>query len=319
MTLGINTEPAGGDFLPVLKYNADAGKLLRQDRVQDQTGNFQTVEREMPAGSRFAIDFGAIEVGWALFTAGQAPAFAMVPLGGPRPERPAQTYREGFRTRVWSPELGLREMSATSKTLVGAIDEVHVMFEGTPEAQAGQIPIVTLVGTRPITIQTPKGKKTTWRPDFQISGWMARIAEMGDRTVPAPAPRGTQAAQTFQQPPSQQPPAAQPQQWQQPQAAQAQQWQQPQATQAPAQQPQAGWQQPQAAPPPAAPQYPPNHVGPPGGTQAPQQGAWQQPAAQQAAPAPSAHGDWGMAAATTRPAYVAAGSGGQLEDDAIPF
>lgn len=190
MTLGINTAfNQGGDFMPILKYNADAGRLFRVDRMQDAAGQFVSSESELPQGTMLAFDFGSIEVGWALLAAGMAPSWQMQPLhpGAAQTPAPSKDHRQGFRMKVWSPNLGVREFGATSKTVVGAIDDLHTAFERAPEAHAGQIPVARFSGIQGMTRDTPGGKKTTYKPVFEIVRWQDRDpAKFGERTVPPP-------------------------------------------------------------------------------------------------------------------------------------
>jgi hypothetical protein len=189
MTLGINTQIAdGSSFLPQIRYNVDAGRLFQIDRTQDAAGNWQTLPIELGAGFAAVFDFGSIETGWMLFAAGMAPSWQMVPFGQPLGERPTPEHKHGFRMHVWNPKIGLRELASASKTLVDAVDEIHTLFERAPEAQQGLLPVVKYTGA---TYIPPRGaaSKPRFRPQFEITKWIPRGAEFGERTVPVPAPR----------------------------------------------------------------------------------------------------------------------------------
>src|SRR4051812_47950315 len=60
---GFSTEPTGGDFLPIIKYDARAGRIFRVDRgidgpnPTDITDSFTAV-----------FDFANIETGWMNFS-----------------------------------------------------------------------------------------------------------------------------------------------------------------------------------------------------------------------------------------------------------
>ena len=72
---GFSTEPTSGDFLPIIKYDARAGRFFRIDRGAngnepvDITDSFAAV-----------FDFENVEVGWMNFS-GPQPDFKLVPMG----------------------------------------------------------------------------------------------------------------------------------------------------------------------------------------------------------------------------------------------
>jgi len=76
MGLGLKISSGGGDFLPIVKYDARAGRMFRVDKVDgistpvDITKKFKAV-----------FDFENVEVGYINFATGSAPDFVMVPLG----------------------------------------------------------------------------------------------------------------------------------------------------------------------------------------------------------------------------------------------
>jgi hypothetical protein len=208
----------GGDRLPVLKYDARAGRLFLLDRVQDANGDWQTDQRELKAdAAQFAMDFGSVEVGWFLFPKGAAPMMVTVPYGQPVPPQPAavgtikddktgkerpNNFRQGFRVKVAgkalaAPDGGIvRELAANAIVSINGLNELHNAFEAAPEARAGKIPVVKLADTIP----EKAGQSTNYRPVFQIVAWADRPADvLGPRTVPppgarAPAPASPQAA-----------------------------------------------------------------------------------------------------------------------------
>lgn len=189
MTLGLNTafNDGSGQFMPVIKYNAELGRLYQTDRVQGANG-FESREYELPVGTEFAVDFGTIEIGWMLFATRTAPSFATAPLGMLEPERPTPDHREGFRVRIWSRALGIREWASSAKTLLGPMDELHNAYERAAEAQQGLVPVIRFTGAMPVETKNTRGRRLTYRPSFEIFTWTPRIAQLGERTVPIPDP-----------------------------------------------------------------------------------------------------------------------------------
>ena len=91
MALGFNLETkSGGDILPIVKWDAKAGDLIKQDRYQAADGTWQKDEQELGLPIQIGMDLENIEVGWLSFAAG-APDFQMVKAGEPHPAQPSPT------------------------------------------------------------------------------------------------------------------------------------------------------------------------------------------------------------------------------------
>jgi hypothetical protein len=173
MALGINYESAGGgDFLPIVKYDARAGKMFRVDRVNGESQNTD-ISRTFKA----VFDLENLETGWIDFESG-APQFAMSVLGsGPKPEQPGDTFREGVRFIV---KLGkdcggdIREFASTAKAFMRGLDQLHDEYKSQSSANAGKLPIVSLEDTVAITSGEGARKSTNYAPKFKITGWVSR-------------------------------------------------------------------------------------------------------------------------------------------------
>ena len=80
MAFGFNYESSAGDIIPIVKFDARAGRFFRIDRSDgvnspvDITSSFKAV-----------MDFENIEVGFIHFPAGSAPEFKVAPIGQPMP------------------------------------------------------------------------------------------------------------------------------------------------------------------------------------------------------------------------------------------
>lgn len=201
MGLGLQTESSGGgDFTPIVKFDARAGRMFRIDREQDGGGQWNTENVEITNGFTAVMDLENLEVGWALFAAGVAPSFEFVKLGNPLPARPSDQHKQGFRMLL---KLGkssggdVREFAATSKAVISAVDELHTAYEAQKAANPGKLPIVTLTGSKAIVSQGKGQSSTNYSPTFEITKWVDRPAELGgaagaaapvEAPKPAPAP-----------------------------------------------------------------------------------------------------------------------------------
>ena len=190
MAFGMKT-PVAGDFADIVKFDARAGRFFRVD--------YDPLTREkVPADitsppPRFAIDFGSLEVGYAHF-APTGPDLRVVPEGQPIPAQPADKDDKGrlmfkpvFRAKLYGKVLGgLREWASSANAVLEAVDDLYQKFRAAPEAQTGKVPIVEMTKTIPITAGKGARQTTVYAPCFNICGWTERVAEMGERTVPAP-------------------------------------------------------------------------------------------------------------------------------------
>jgi hypothetical protein len=195
MALGLQTESnGGGDFLPVCKYDSRAGRFFRQDK-----GDNGTASVDITRAFKAVFDFENIEVGWILFATGQAPSFAMVKFGQALPARPNENHSQGFRIAIkLSKDCGgdVREFASTARACLRGIDAIHTQYEAEKAAHPGQLPVVILKDTVPVTSGNGDKKSTNYDPIFEIVSWVNRPADLvyTPRAAPAAKP------QTAQQP-----------------------------------------------------------------------------------------------------------------------
>lgn len=211
-----------GDFLPICKFDARAGRFFKVDKVLGAPNQ----DVEIPNGTKFAVDFGSLEAGWCTFT-GQGPVRHMQPYieGQPPiaqpPEKDAEgkpVFRPAFYVKLAGNAIdGVREWIGASAAVMNAMDDLYQLYIKAPEAASGQIPIVCIASVT--TIKSGSGAKssTNYGPVFRIEGWTPRPDILGERTVPMPASNGhaapppmQQAAPPVQPPPVTPPPAAAP-------------------------------------------------------------------------------------------------------------
>lgn len=187
------------DRLPVLAYNAKAGRLFLLDRKQQADGDWVTVKTDVTmAQPAFAVDFGRLETGWIHFS-NVAPQWSMAFYGQMMPAQPdspgftaagkALRFKAGFRIPVISQAIGgVREFAGNAGALINGMNELHTQFEESPDARAGKIPLVKMTNV----IEVRAGQASNFQPVFTILRWVERPADLlGPRVVPPP---GAQAA-----------------------------------------------------------------------------------------------------------------------------
>ena len=175
MALGFTeTSSGGGDFLPIVKYSAKDGSFVRQDRHQAPDGTWEKSETEMETPIKVVMDIDAIEVGYIAFTT-SGPDFRMVQVGEPMPQQPTPDHKEGFRIRLYNKEIGLREMSSSSKIVRNQMNDLHDAFLAGKADNPGKLPVVEITGSDRIQIETKaQGTQTFRSPKWSISGWIER-------------------------------------------------------------------------------------------------------------------------------------------------
>ena len=176
MALGFaeTTSSGGGDFLPIVKYSAKDGSFVRQDRHQAPDGTWEKSETEMDTPIKVVMDLDTIEVGFIAFTT-SGPDFRMVQVGQPMPQQPSPDHKEGFRVRLYNKEIGLREMSSSSKIVRNQMNDLHDAFLAGKADNPGKLPVVEITGSDRIQIETKaQGTQTFRSPKWSISGWIER-------------------------------------------------------------------------------------------------------------------------------------------------
>jgi hypothetical protein len=187
MALGF-TKSSGGsaDFLPIIKFDARAGRIFRVDR-EDGVSTPHDITRNF----RAVFDFENVEMGYINFDTGSAPDFQMMPMeewAENKPKPPSDKHREGFRMRVrLSKECGgdLRELSGTSAALREGIDSLHDDYMSGLSKNAGKLPVVSLEDTVGRESGGKNGiKSTNYQPVFKIVSWVDRPKDMERKAAP---------------------------------------------------------------------------------------------------------------------------------------
>lgn len=185
MALGFSSVKAssGGDFLPIIKYDSKSGDIIRVDRTQTAEGEWTKNETEIEFGQdkplNLVMDLAEIEVGYISFFPNVD--FVTVKIGEPmpaKPETPAGSdknpYAEGFRVRVASTNLGVREFSSTAKTVVNPMDKLHTKFLEQRGEHDGKLPVVSITGTTRVEYEGRDGKTSYKAPKWDIIDWVDR-------------------------------------------------------------------------------------------------------------------------------------------------
>lgn len=181
MALGLNYEPgAGGDIIPIVKYNAKAGRIIRVDRLDGGKSEDTDITREFKA----VFDFDNVETGFINFETGSAPDFSMARLGEKPAVKPTDKHRPGLRIMV---KLGgdcsggrdaVREMACTAKSALNGFDKAHDAYLEGVKANPGKLPVMKLANTIAEVTPSQSGKTTNYVPVFEIVSWVNRPGDL---------------------------------------------------------------------------------------------------------------------------------------------
>ena len=190
---GFSTAPnSGGDYTPIVKYDARAGRMFRVDRVQGADG-FSSNPVDITQGFRAVFDFENFETGWIDFPTGSAPSFVLMPLsklaqGQSLPPAPSPKHKPGVRVliklaKTCGGDQPVREIAGVSKSFLGGIEAVFAAYETEREKNKApdgsyQLPVISLVSTTPVTSGNGAQKSTNYHPLFRIDGWVKRPEDL---------------------------------------------------------------------------------------------------------------------------------------------
>jgi hypothetical protein len=173
-----DTSSSGGDFMPVVKYDARAGRMFRTERTNDGSG-WITDQVDITRSFKAVIDLQNLETGWLDFNTGGAPVFAVVKIGEPLPPKPTPNAKNGVRVIVkLSSECGgekrIREMASSAKAFLAGLEELYVEYQKQAPLNPDKLPIITLEDTKPIKSGSGEKQSTNYQPIFKITGWAPR-------------------------------------------------------------------------------------------------------------------------------------------------
>jgi hypothetical protein len=179
---GFSTAPASsGDFLPIVQYDARAGRMFRTDRVMAPgTTTFETSKTDITNIFKAICDFENIETGWMRFVAGSAPDYRLVPMGSVLPPQPSPDHKNGMRFMLkLSKECAadqppIREIAGTAKSMVSGIADIYLKYLDEYLQNPGKLPVLMLEKTTPIKTGSGVTSSTNYHPVFKIVGWAPR-------------------------------------------------------------------------------------------------------------------------------------------------
>jgi len=185
-----------GDFLPIVKYNAKAGRIYRSDRTNTGSG-WEVNDVDISQIFSGVFDFENIHVGWAYFSP-TGPQWVMSIYGKeplpPQPEERGEDgkllFKQAFKVQLALSKAcggGVRELAGTAVSIVQSIDALYQQYVASPERTKGRLPVVKLASVTP-----EKGSYgTNYRPVWEITSWVDRPESLQTHTNGAAADEPT--------------------------------------------------------------------------------------------------------------------------------
>lgn len=186
---GFSTQPnPSGDFLPIVKYDARAGRMFRVDRVDTGQG-FVNEPVDITSTFKAIVDFENLETGWIAFGGGR-PDFKLVRIGEKLPPQPTakdekgkDLYSNGIRFMLkLSKECGgakpIRELAGVAKAFTGAVEKVYLEYVAGRLDAPSKLPVLIMEGSTPIKSGTGDKSSTNYAPNFKIVSWVDRPQDL---------------------------------------------------------------------------------------------------------------------------------------------
>lgn len=181
---GFSTEAStGGDFLPIVKYDARSGRMFRMDR-DNVGGEWVKTEVDITKTFKALMDLENSEVGWIEIANGAAPVFALAKIGEPIPAKPTPKARNGIRVvlklaKECANDTPIREIAGNARSFMQGMEKLQEDYAAGVVENPGKLPVVILEDTVPVKSsgKDENGKpvsSTNYAPVFKITGWAPR-------------------------------------------------------------------------------------------------------------------------------------------------
>lgn len=183
----IKSAGSGEEFMPIIKFDARAGRMFRVDRFQDSEG-WTNENVDITQNFKAVADFENIETGWLEFKPGAPPSMVMVRIAAispsnPRPPQPTPSHKDGVRfvmklSKQCAGDKPVREIAGNSKAFLAAIEIVYAEYLRDRERNAGKLPVLVMDGSTPVKSGSGAQTSTNYQPNFRIDGWANRPADL---------------------------------------------------------------------------------------------------------------------------------------------
>lgn len=180
---------SAGSFLPIVKYDARSGRIMRRDRE-----NGENTDVDITKSFKAIFDLENVEIGWLNFPMGSAPQIHMVRYAdGVSIDKPeGDGFKRGVRFIVkLSKDCGgdVREMMSNAGAFLDGTKALMEAYERGVKENPGKLPVVAFHDSIAKTSTGGALKTTNYVPVWEITGWVKRPDDLvySARSSSAPA------------------------------------------------------------------------------------------------------------------------------------
>ena len=177
MGFGLNLN-AGGDFLPIVKFDARAGRIFRIDR-EDTGGKTRSTSQLLRGGSRLSEWRGrlgrfSVWPGTRFRHGADRRAAAATADEEPRPGRAPAPHAVVERRRA--ARSGCAKWRRRQRRAIGGLEALTTWLAGREQTRARRC-VARLAGVKPVPSGGGGQKSTNYEPTFAIVKWVKAPAE----------------------------------------------------------------------------------------------------------------------------------------------
>jgi len=184
LAMFLEEETGGSRFLPIVKFDVKLGEFIARNSEPQSDGTWDRTEEEIKLPIKAVVDFENLRCGWVLYK----PKYdaVLVRAEEKMPQRPSPAHKQAISLQLFFKDIGLREFTPSSKTVMRVIDKLHTDYMAERDENPGKMPVVEFQGTETVKVKTPEGELKFKAPTCKIIGWTAAPEAFSKAAAPAP-------------------------------------------------------------------------------------------------------------------------------------
>lgn len=181
----------GSRFLPIVKFDAKLGEFIAVNKEPQSDGTWDKTEEEIKFPVKAVADFDNLRCGWVMYKPKFNAVFARAEEK--MPPKPSNEHKQTISLQLFFKDLGLREFSPGSRTVMRVIDKLHTVYLAEKDANPGKMPVVEFQGVETVKVKTPEGELKFKAPTCKIIGWTLPPEAFVRAAAPAPVAKAAPA------------------------------------------------------------------------------------------------------------------------------
>ena len=182
----------GSRFLPIVKFDAKLGEFIAVNSEPQSDGTWDKTEEEIKLPIKAVADFDNLRCGWVTYKPKYHAVFCRA--DEKMPPKPSPEHKQAVSLQLFFKDIGLREFTPGSKTVMRVIDKLHTDYMAERDENPGKMPVVEFQGTETVKVKTPEGELKFKAPTCKIIGWTAPPEAFVKAAAPAPVKSASKSA-----------------------------------------------------------------------------------------------------------------------------